>query len=234
MFGLKLRAELTKAIAALDPKDQPRGPKVAKYIAILCFAATEPVQAHRDTMLTSLSTLCAAWQERAAQAAAAAAAGGVTEGDSRGATTAEAAAAQSRQNALVHRPEYSIFFVIYLVSHHEDFPLDALMHSSADSSTIPEEVCLPGPRCPQPCSCTIKYTRSISSAVHRTYPRTYAASYIPVPALFACQVVCTGDMHACITASFGIVSFPRMRALAVPEAVTPPRRALMHCSDCRT
>lgn len=128
VFGMKLRSELAKAVAALDPGAHPRAPTIAKYMSILCFAATEPVAAHRSAMLSALVTLCAAWQARAAETDHVVAAGGVTEGESR------AAAAAPQQGPLAHRPEYSVFFVIYLVAHHEDFPLAALLQGSVDGS----------------------------------------------------------------------------------------------------
>eukprot|EP00892_Ulva_mutabilis_P010387 jgi/Ulvmu1/7720/UM039_0026.1 len=129
VFGTKLRSEMSKAIAALDPKDpHPPRPHIAKYIAILCFAATEPVHAHRNNMLKALTTLCATWQERAA-----ATVGGVAEAESHGTSAAQVGASENlQQNRLVHRPEYSVFFVIYLVAHHEDFPLEALCNEATD------------------------------------------------------------------------------------------------------
>jgi hypothetical protein len=132
LFGSKLRAAVVEAASVRDRSTFANTCWLCKFLAIMCFSMPDPTSKHREAMAEALMTCLSIWWERFADV-----------GETYVAIGEEYAEVGSgKDTELAKRPEYSIFFLMFLLAQHVDCPTPEELESVAESPMEgDEEVC---------------------------------------------------------------------------------------------
>jgi hypothetical protein len=143
-FGAKLRAEAAEALSNGALASVAGACQLCKLVAMMCLAACDPQARNRDAVMKALVATLTEWQARLAQGVAAPAPRGRAARAHAAAQAAErsgegegevASGAKGTRDELALQPEYSVFFMMFLLAQHDDCPaaadLMALRHAPA-------------------------------------------------------------------------------------------------------
>ena len=131
IFGGKLRATVFEAATMREVNTPANACWLSKFLAMLCMGAPDPVQKNTVAMAKALMTCLSAWWQRLETNSAA-----FTLGED------EAGTHSAAGPNLATQPQYSIFFVLFLLAQHCDCPTPEDVRTlPANAEDRDDEVC---------------------------------------------------------------------------------------------